>query len=149
MDNLPELRDIHIPDGVSAFPPAYGWWIVLLIILLFPLIIRLFKTARQKSRKFYALSIVNKINGENAVIGAVKISELLKRICLYKYPEAVNMFGKEWIEFLKSHTKQHISEKAAELLSNAPYIAKDSAKYDKGNLNELKEYTKKWIGENL
>lgn len=28
MDNLPELRDIHVPDGVSAFPPAYGWWVV-------------------------------------------------------------------------------------------------------------------------
>ena len=32
-NNLPELRDIHLPDGVSAFPPAYGWWIMLLSIL--------------------------------------------------------------------------------------------------------------------
>ena len=34
MDNLPNLRDIHIPDGVSAFPPAYGWWVMLLALLL-------------------------------------------------------------------------------------------------------------------
>ena len=27
--NLPELRDIHLPEGVSAFPPAYGWWVIL------------------------------------------------------------------------------------------------------------------------
>ena len=149
MDNLPELRDIHLPDGVSAFPPAYGWWIILLIIILLPLIIRFFKAARQKSRKFYALNIVKKIDNGNIITGAVKISELLKRICLYKYPEAVNMFGKEWIEFLKSHSKQNLSVKAAELLSNAPYIAKNSQKYMSENLVELKEFAKKWIGENL
>ena len=29
MNNLPEIRDIQIPDGVSFFPVAYGWWVVL------------------------------------------------------------------------------------------------------------------------
>ena len=32
-NNLPELRDIHLPDGVSAFPPAYGWWVILATII--------------------------------------------------------------------------------------------------------------------
>ena len=32
-DNLPELRDIHLPDGVSAFPLAYGWWVIGLSII--------------------------------------------------------------------------------------------------------------------
>ena len=34
MDNLPELRDIHLPsDGVSIFPLAYGWWGLLLLAI--------------------------------------------------------------------------------------------------------------------
>ena len=29
MKNLPEIHDIYIPDGVSMFPLAYGWWVIL------------------------------------------------------------------------------------------------------------------------
>ena len=48
--NLPELRDIHLPEGVSAFPPAYGWWVILGGILLLLLLTELFL-----SKKRYAL----------------------------------------------------------------------------------------------
>ena len=149
MDNLPELRDIHLPDGVSAFPPAYGWWILLFAVILIPFIVVLLRSIRLKSRKLYALSLIKKINNSSVVSSAVKISELLKRICVYKYPDAVNMFGKQWIEFLNSHTKQRVSAKAEELLINAPYISENSQKYEENQLTELKDYAKKWIGENL
>ena len=149
MDNLPELRDIHLPDGVSAFPPAYGWWILLFAVILIPFIVVFLRSIRLKSRKLYALNLIKKINNASVVGGAIKISELLKRICVYKYPNAVNMFGKQWIEFLNSHTKQRISAKAEELLINAPYISESSQKYDESQLTELKDYAKKWIGENL
>ena len=34
MDNLPELRDIHLPStDISVFPLAYGWWLVLATIV--------------------------------------------------------------------------------------------------------------------
>ena len=51
MDNLPELRDIHIPDGVSAFPPAYGWWVVLAGVVALFLLAELFLILRQASKK--------------------------------------------------------------------------------------------------
>ena len=149
MDNLPELKDIHIPDGVSAFPPAYGWWILLFAIILLPIIIRFARLAHKKSRRYFASNYIKKIDENHAVAGAIKISELLKRICVYKYPEAVNMFGKRWIEFLNAHAKNDISGQTAELLSNAPYIDKNSDKYDRQNLIELKNFALKWIGENL
>lgn len=47
MDNLPELRDIHIPDGVSAFPPAYGWWVVLAGVVALFLLAELFLILRR------------------------------------------------------------------------------------------------------
>jgi len=149
MDNLPELRDIHIPDGVSAFPPAYGWWILLFLLISLPIIIRIIRSAQRKSRKFFALNLIDKTDDNSIIKSAVKISEILKRICIYKYPQAVNMFGKDWIEFLNTNAKNHISGETAELLSNAPYISENSAKYTTQNLSELKEFAKKWIGENL
>lgn len=48
--NLPELRDIHLPEGVSAFPPASGWWVILGGILLLLLLTELFLIVRRKSK---------------------------------------------------------------------------------------------------
>ena len=59
MDNLPELRDIHLPDGVSAFPPAYGWWLILAAIILAVVLFEVFKILRQKSKKRYALLLLS------------------------------------------------------------------------------------------
>ena len=56
--NLPELRDIHLPEGVSAFPPAYGWWVILGGILLLLLLTELFLIVRRKSKKRYALYLL-------------------------------------------------------------------------------------------
>ena len=32
MNELP-LRDIHLPDAVSWWPPAIGWWLLAIIIV--------------------------------------------------------------------------------------------------------------------
>ena len=50
-DNLPELRDIHLPDGVSAWPPAYGWWVMLAAVIAIFLIIKIVQKIIRKSRK--------------------------------------------------------------------------------------------------
>lgn len=66
-DNLPELRDIHLPDGVSAFPPAYGWWVILALIIGFLLLYYLVRLARIKSKKLYALHLLENINCNNSL----------------------------------------------------------------------------------
>lgn len=86
--NLPELRDIHLPEGVSAFPPAYGWWVILGGILLLLLLTELFLIVRRKSKKRYALYLLAHVRQENAVAAALQMSEILRRICVYKYKEA-------------------------------------------------------------
>lgn len=34
MDPLAQLQDIHLPEQVHQYPLAYGWWILLLIIIM-------------------------------------------------------------------------------------------------------------------
>ena len=59
MDNLPELRDIHLPtDGVSFFPLAYGWWGLLLLIVLLLVGIKVFFWLRKTSKKVYAFYLL-------------------------------------------------------------------------------------------
>ncbi len=147
--NLPELRDIHLPDGVSVFPPAYGWWVILASILAIFIIIELAILIRRKSKKIYALRLIKQVHNQNVVASALQMSEILRRICVYKYKTAATLFGKEWIEFLNQHTKHKLEGKTANLLIDAPYIAQDTKSYNIDDVINLQNFCKSWIGENL
>lgn len=148
-NNLPELRDIHIPEGVSAFPPAYGWYVLLGTVLLFFLCLHFYLIWRQRSRKRYALKLISELDYTNIIVSAIKISELLRRICIYRYPDAVSLSGQKWIEFLCSHTKYKLSEQSAELLLNAPYIDTSKHNFSQNCLDNLIKFAQSWIGDNL
>lgn len=148
-DNLPELRDIHLPDGVSMWPPAYGWWVILAAIIGVILLLKIIKILRQKSKKLYALRVLKAINEQNNVLAALKVSEILRRICVYKYKQAVVLMGQDWLDFLNQHCKEKISGKAAKLLLDAPYMSPSSNTYDNEDFKKLVEFCQAWIGENL
>lgn len=148
-DNLPELRDIHLPDGVSPWPPAYGWFVLLLGIAAAFLLVRLYRLWRQKSRKVYALHLLSELNDNQPVAAAVSISELLRRICVYRYPEAVSLSGENWLSFLRTRCHEKLSDKAAELLLNAPYVNPAKEQYQTEDLQQLKAFARRWVGENL
>ena len=148
-DNLPELRDIHLPDGVSAFPIATGWWLCLAGIVLLFLLIQFILYLRRYSKARYALKLLKEISAENVVEAAKEMSEILRRICVFKYKEAAALLGTDWIAFLNKNSKTPIEGKSAELLINAPYIPKESSTYSVENLEDLRRFCQKWIGENL
>lgn len=149
MDNLPELRDIHIPDGVSAFPPAYGWWLILLAIIATIVLVKLYSAWRIRSKKLYALRLLNDVRDQDVILAAKEMSEILRRICVIKYPEASVYIGKEWIDFLNLHTKETIGGKTAQLLIDAPYVRPHSKNYSQEDLENLRAFCVAWIGENL
>lgn len=148
-DNLPELRDIHLPEGVSAFPIANGWWLSLAGIVLLFLLIQFILYLRRYSKARYALKLLNEISAENVVMAAKEMSEILRRICVLKYKEAAVLLGPDWIVFLNTKSKTPIENKSAELLINAPYIPQESSTYTNQDLENLRSFCKKWIGENL
>ncbi len=148
-DNLPYLRDIHLPGGVSAFPPAYGWWVILGGIILSVLIYKLIFFYIKKSKKRFALKLINSLKEEEIISSSVKISELLRRICVYKYKEAVTLSGSKWIEFLNSKSPQRLSINAAKLLANSPYLPLRTDAFGKEDFKDLQNFAKAWVGENL
>lgn len=148
-DNLPELRDIHLPtEGVSAFPPAYGWYVILVTLIVLLLLVRLFLYLRLKSKKRYAMRLINAFPSDN-IEAAAQMSLILRRICVLKYKNAAALFGDKWIDFLNSHTKKKISNQAAALLNDAPYISRNSNKFKSQDVAELRKFCIEWIGENL
>lgn len=149
MDNLPEIRDIHIPEGVSLFPIAYGWWVILATLIGAIVLVKLILLAIRTSKRLYALKQLKNINTENPVIAAIKFSELLRRVCHFKFKEASALYGKDWIEFLNNRTPHKISDESAKLLINAPFMNIEDKLYSQKTAEELKTFCKYWIGANL
>ena len=148
-ENLPQLRDIHVPPAVSEFPLGYGWLVLLSAVLIGWLAYKFIRFTIVKSKKLYALRLVKNISVNNVQKSASYISEILRRICVYKYPEALVLSGNEWTDFLNSKSKAKLGGKTAELLVNAPYMPKNSRTYNAQDLADLQNFCIKWIGENL
>ena len=148
-NNLPELRDIHLPEGVSLFPIAYGWWLVLAAIILIILIMQFVLYMHRYSKSRYAIKLLHNISMLNVVYAAEQMSEILRRICIFKYKDATTLMGKDWLLFLNNHSKEKLNGRPAELLINAPYIQQNSKTYSIEDAEQLREFCKKWIGDNL
>lgn len=149
MNNLPEIKEIHIPDGVSIFPLAYGWWVILGFVIFGLVCIKLFFWGLRKSKKYYALNKLKKIDIENPVNAAVQMSELLRRICNLKFIEARSLYGDKWINFLNEHSSPKIEGDVANLLIYAPFMDKEDKTYGADTALNLKEFCRYWIGANL
>ena len=150
MDNLPLLRDIHLPqDGISIFPLAYGWWVILGVIVLLYLLVKLFILIKKTSAKIYARHLLQPLKDDHSVQAVAEMSVILRRICVRKYPEAVAYTGQQWIDFLNSKTKNKINDRIAVLLNNAPFVRDDDKEYMADRVDRLWQFCYYWIGENL
>ena len=149
MNNLPEIHDIYIPESVSVFPLAYGWWVIFAITVGSVFFIKFILWSIKTSKRIYALKKLKKIEASEPIDAAIQMSELLRRICAYKYKEASALYGKEWIAFLNNHCSVHLSEEASKLLVFAPFMDKKDDTYNTNIALELKTFCKNWIGANL
>lgn len=149
MDNLPEIKDIHIPEDVSYFPLAYGWWVILASLLGVILLIRIIALGIRTSKRLYALKQLKKIDTENPIVAAIKFSDLLRRVCHFKFKEASTLYGEDWIRFLNEHTTHKISDDCAKLLIYAPFMDINEKTYTKQTAEELRLFCSSWIGANL
>ncbi len=148
-DNLPELRDIHLPETATfLWPVAYGWWLIAGIIIGATILYYVLSYYKRKSKKRYALKMLSKLDVNN-FSSAAKMSEILRRICVYKYPQAAALFNDKWLEFLNSHSNSKLEGTTAKLLLNAPYMAPQKTKTNLQEMQKLLDFCRKWIGENL
>ncbi|MEM7283568.1 MAG: DUF4381 domain-containing protein [Pseudomonadota bacterium] len=103
------LRDIHLPDAVSWWPLAWGWWILLLLLLMSVLFLgwRLYK--RNQDPLVYLRQELQSVAQEFAVTEdsrelAVSLSRMLRlaTIRLGHRPQVAAITGNEWLRLLDS-----------------------------------------------
>ncbi len=111
---LEALRDIHLPDAVSLWPPAPGWWVVLALAAL--LAAALFEARRRHRRSVRraALEELHELersfqrSGDVTALAAA-VSGLLRRVALACHVpgEVARLHGRAWSAFLAGSSRKH------------------------------------------
>lgn len=102
------LKDYHFPEPVSWWPPAIGWWLVLLIICgAAALSLLAWKRYKKKAWRREAQALFNKITlqfqeHQDPHQLAQDISIFLRRVCRTRFPEndGTHLTGEAWLTFL-------------------------------------------------
>ena len=108
---LQQLRDIHAPLAPGFWPPAIGWWILLLVLVLLLVggIYRLRKYLQSRRYRKQALRLLKQIEAtRNAQAPAQTMQQLLillKRTAFTAYRHSrntiANLYGHDFFVFLE------------------------------------------------
>lgn len=139
MSQAEQLRDIHLPDAVSWFPPAIGWWIVLALII--GIIALIYKAYKKQQAKRAAAPVNWRPTLQNELIQiqqqfesnqdpqqlAIALSQLLRKTVINENPaqasQLAGLTGKAWLTTLDQHFDAPFSLSASALIE-APYNPK-------------------------
>ena len=108
-DPLAQLRDIHLPDSISAWPPGPGWWLLAAgtLLALAALVIWLWRRHRANAWRREALAALEtahrewQADGDTAVF-LHRVNAVLKRAALRQFPnyDVARLSGAQWEAFL-------------------------------------------------
>ena len=150
-DSLP-LRDIHLPDPVSWWPPAMGWWILLLVSLiviwaLIALIKKLRRPVLKKSAKAEIATVLKDYNHhQDQHLLIQQLSITIKRIGIsyLQRNQTAGMSGLEWYSKINQLVeKNQFSDDVIKLLSLGPYQEKPELNNE--IVNEIIHQTQQWV----
>lgn len=144
------LKDIHLPDSISWWPLAAGWWILLCIalaffVLAFVFIRRYFKPSLKKdaSKELHAIEQLFQ-RTQNATQCVADLSILLRRVVLsqkHQVPTA-GVTGSAWLKLLdQALGTSEFSQGPGQILLVGPY----QPAVEKDEIDQLIKLCHKWV----
>ncbi len=131
-EQLP-LKDIHLPEPVSWWPPAAGWWLLATAALLLGLVAWKLATvlrrhlARRRLRR-QALDELRRIRREleargDAARALESLSVLLRRVAVTVFPDrgVPGRAGPAWVDWLARTGPEGLDRALLAALAEAPY----------------------------
>jgi len=148
---LDQLADIHLPDGVSWWPLAPGWWILLALLVI--AITGFFIWRHRKQQNQYRVIAQQELaaiyakyqQSQNATDYLHSLSVLLRRTALTAYPHSFNasIKGSDWLTWLDTvcpaMNQQFSGELGQSLLSSA------YQKNPQVDVSGLQQLSSQWI----
>jgi hypothetical protein len=151
---LSQLADINGLDKISWWPLAPGWWAVLVlfaILLLAGIAAGLRRRAFRRSWKHDAnetlASMADQLDGINAREILVKLSDLLRRVAIYRFSRAkcAGLKGNEWAQWLTKNDPHKFDwNEYVDILTETPYAPPESMPSPQ-KVGLLIEATRKWV----
>lgn len=154
MNPLAQLRDIHVPRFLGFWPPAVGWYLLLLLTLL--ILVGAWFGWRSYQRRIAprqeALGKLAKLKqlyarDADPVAIAIELSMLLRRAALAKYPrlQVASLRDNAWLKFLdKTGNTVEFTSGVGQALITAPYQRQSRYPVD-----ALFTVTEAWIKTNV
>ena len=152
MNNGLPLRDIHLPDSVSWWPPAIGWWLLLLLAIgLLVLLWVAFKKIKQpvlkKSAKAEIMAVISHFRQhQDAHQLMQELSVAFKRVGIsYLHRDQVaGLTGQAWYQRINQLVEHNqLSESQITLLSMAPY--QKAPQLDAQQVEALVKQVEQWV----
>ena len=134
-ESLP-LRDIHLPDPVGWWPPALGWWLLLVLIAVLTVAVYLFRHMRRrrllKRTVRNELAVLRKRYNENHDQAELlqSLSALMRRASISFYPrsQCASLTGEQWLQHLDNTAqRKEFQHGAGRVLAVAPYLPPNSS----------------------
>ena len=133
---LSDLHDIVMPEPVSAWPPAPGVRLVLIIAVLTAtaFLLRQLKTYQKKAYRRAAIAELRHVES------AADLGEILRRVAIQaRGRETVtNLQGAAWFQWLETEGGLQLSKNARKALESI-YSTEEA------DTAELRTFTEKWI----
>lgn len=151
---LEALRPIHAAPSPQLWPPAPGWWLLLVLLLavLLAATIWVWRSYRQYRFKCQVLheidQVANCYSDDNAVCFLTEIGVLLRRIALRRHPteQVASLTGSDWLLFLdRTGGGGAFSNGVGQLLESGPY----RPRVDTVPVAELVTLVRHWAKQNL
>ncbi len=137
--SLEDLRDIAMPEPVSWWPLALGWW-VLLGFILFSGIVALIRLVGRRRANAYRRAALRELESATTVTA---VADVLKRTALCAWPRSDVAFlaGTAWCDWLASTGRTPLPDSTARVLTND--VFQDSSTPEA--VDELTTFADAWI----
>lgn len=126
--SLEQLKPLQLPDPVGWWPPAPGWWLLalLLVLLVGLLAVALYRHWQRNRYRRAALTELRQLEQQaaNGELPMTVLSQLLRRTALHAYPDAAiaGLTTERWRAFLtRSSGLQGFEGPLGDALIQGPY----------------------------
>jgi hypothetical protein len=150
-ETLARLRDYRLPEPVGWWPPAPGWWLLGLVVLVALAVAAVWITRRRRRRAAARaaareLTHLRTAYDADRDAGALlrRLSTLLRRFALAQWPrdQVAGLNGDAWLAFLDLHGGDgQFRDGPGRCLADGPYRRDADVPVD-----ELLHLVDRWLG---
>jgi len=149
LDRLSELRDVELPDPASVWPPAPGWWALMLLLGLAIWLLVRFLRARRRRLEYRKDALETLLAARarweadgDALAYASSADQLVRRVAIHLLgrESIARLTGAAFTERVNELSREALSEPVATLLRDTRY--RSSAEFD---LERVHREVEAWI----